>query len=80
MVRKDLSAMPNRRCAQRIMQETMEFDLDYARDVIRTEAGAIAALTPIVDDAFARAAEMIYQCAGSAIISGIGIANQHLLK
>lgn len=52
----------------------MKFDLDYARDVIRTEAGAIAALTPIVDGAFARASEMIYECSGSCIVSGIGKA------
>lgn len=52
----------------------MEFDLDYARSVISAEAGAIAAMTPIVDEAFARAAEMMYTCAGSCIVSGIGKA------
>ena len=52
----------------------MEFDLDYARSVIEAEADAIASLTPIVDASFARAAEMIYQCTGSAIVSGIGKA------
>lgn len=54
--------------------KTTGFDLDYARNVIRAESEAIAALTPIVDDTFARAAEMIYTCAGSCIVSGIGKA------
>ena len=37
----------------------MPFDLEYARSVIRAEAEAIASMTPVVDEAFARAAEMI---------------------
>ncbi|MBN1359536.1 MAG: KpsF/GutQ family sugar-phosphate isomerase [Sedimentisphaerales bacterium] len=56
------------------MQNAMALDLDYARRVIRAEAEAIAALTPVVDDAFARAAQMVYQCRGSCIVSGIGKA------
>ena len=52
----------------------MPFDLEYARSVIRAEAEAIASMTPVVDEAFARAAEMIYRCTGSCIISGIGKA------
>ncbi len=52
----------------------MEFDLDYARNVIRAEAEAIASMTPIVNGRFARAAEMIYHCRGSCIVSGIGKA------
>ncbi len=51
-----------------------KFDLDYARNVIRAEAGAIVALTPIVDEAFAQAVEMMYTCCGSCIVSGIGKA------
>ncbi len=54
--------------------KVVQFDLDYARQVIRTEAEAIASMTPIVDEAFARAAEMIYHCTGSCIVSGIGKA------
>ena len=53
---------------------TVEFDLDYARQVIRAEADAIASMTPVVNGEFARAVEMIYHCAGSCIISGIGKA------
>jgi len=52
----------------------VEFDLEYARNVIHAEAGAIAALAPIVDGAFVRAAEMMYACSGSCIVSGIGKA------
>jgi len=52
----------------------VKFDLDYARKVITAEAEAIGSVTPIVDDSFAEAAEMIYNCAGSCIVSGIGKA------
>jgi len=52
----------------------VEFDLEYARNVICAEAEAIAAMTPIVDGQFAKAAEMIYSCHGSCIVSGIGKA------
>jgi arabinose-5-phosphate isomerase len=52
----------------------VEFDLEYARQVIKAEAEAIDAITPIVDTSFARAAEMIYSCTGSCIVSGIGKA------
>lgn len=52
----------------------MEFDLDYARNVIRAEAEAIAGLTPIVDASFVRAAEMMFASTGSCIVSGIGKA------
>ncbi len=52
----------------------MDFDLDYARNVIKAEADAISSITPIVDVSFAKAAEMIYNCSGSCIVSGIGKA------
>jgi len=52
----------------------VEFDLDYARKVIKAEAEAIGSVTPIVDASFAEAAGMIYNCTGSCIISGIGKA------
>ncbi|MCX5637788.1 MAG: KpsF/GutQ family sugar-phosphate isomerase [Planctomycetota bacterium] len=52
----------------------MEFDLNYARSVIKAEAKAINSITPIVDASFAKAAEMIYNCTGSCIVSGIGKA------
>jgi arabinose-5-phosphate isomerase len=52
----------------------VEFDLEYAREVIEAEADAIASVTPVIDASFARACEMIYNCSGSAIVSGIGKA------
>ncbi|MHC4424675.1 MAG: KpsF/GutQ family sugar-phosphate isomerase [Planctomycetota bacterium] len=52
----------------------MEFDLEYARRVIEAEADAITSVTPIVDASFAQACEMIYDCSGSCIVSGIGKA------
>jgi len=52
----------------------MEFDLEYARGVMSAEAEGIMSISPIVDEAFARAAEMIYNCTGSCIVSGIGKA------
>jgi len=52
----------------------MEFDLEYAKQVIETEAKAIKAVVEIVNGSFARAAEMIYNCSGSVIVSGIGKA------
>ncbi len=52
----------------------MKFDLDYARKVIEAEADAIRSITPIVNASFAEAVEMIYDCSGSCIVSGIGKA------
>ena len=52
----------------------MEFDLEYARMVFSAEAAGIASITPVVDESFAKAAEMIYNCTGSVIVSGIGKA------
>jgi arabinose-5-phosphate isomerase len=52
----------------------MNFDLEYARNVIIAEGDAIKSLVPIVDDFFEKAVEMIYNCIGSVIVSGIGKA------
>ena len=52
----------------------MKFDLEYARKVIEAEAEAIRSVTSIVDDSFAEAAQMIYNCSGSCIVRGIGKA------
>jgi arabinose-5-phosphate isomerase len=52
----------------------VEFDLEYARMVFSAEAAGIASITPVVDESFAKAAEMIYNCTGSVIVSGIGKA------
>ncbi|HEY5505060.1 MAG TPA: SIS domain-containing protein, partial [Sedimentisphaerales bacterium] len=52
----------------------MKFDLEYAKQVIESESEAIKGLVEMVGQDFARAAEMIYNCSGSAIVSGIGKA------
>ncbi len=52
----------------------MKFDLDYAREVISSEAEAIRSVIPIIDGSFARAADMLYNCGGSIILTGIGKA------
>lgn len=52
----------------------MKLDIAYARSVIEAEAEGIKSIAPIVDASFARAAEMIYNCTGSCIVSGIGKA------
>jgi len=52
----------------------VEFDLNYARNVIKAEAEAISSIAPIVDSSFMQACRMIYSCSGSCIVSGIGKA------
>ena len=52
----------------------MEFDLEYAQQVIQAEAEAMASVTPIVDASFSQACQMIHDCGGSCIVSGIGKA------
>jgi arabinose-5-phosphate isomerase len=52
----------------------VKYDLDFARQVIESEAEAIKSILPIVDQSFADAVEMMFNCTGSVIISGIGKA------
>jgi arabinose-5-phosphate isomerase len=52
----------------------VQFDLDYAVDVINAEANAIKHVVPIVDDQFVKALRIIYDCTGVVIVSGIGKA------
>lgn len=52
----------------------MNFDLEYAKQVINAEAKGVVQMTRLVDDAFALAAELIYGCKGSVIVAGIGKA------
>jgi arabinose-5-phosphate isomerase len=46
--------------------------LDLARRVLRIEADAVAALTHRIDDTFLVALELILNCRGRVIVSGIG--------
>ncbi len=52
----------------------MKFDLTYAREVIEAEAAAVKAVADIVGDAFTQTLELLYNCTGSVIVSGIGKA------
>jgi len=56
------------------MERLMQFDLEYARQVIKAEAAGVAKMSALVDDSFERAAELIYDCKGSVIVTGIGKA------
>lgn len=46
--------------------------LDIAREVLRIEAEAVAALAPRLDASFEAAVELLYSCRGRVIVSGIG--------
>jgi len=52
----------------------VNFDLDYARGVIKSEAAAVMSVLSVVNDSFARALDLIYNCHGSVIVSGMGKA------
>jgi len=52
----------------------VEFDIKFARNVIEAEAEGISSVAVVLDEAFVRACEMIYNCKGSVIVSGIGKA------
>jgi len=52
----------------------MDFDLNYAREVIEAESEGIRSVSHVVNDDFQKAVQMIYDCSGSVIISGIGKA------
>ena len=52
----------------------MQFDLAYAKNVIKSEAAAIASMEHIVDESFVKAASMLFDCRGSVILTGIGKA------
>ena len=47
-------------------------DLDFARKVLRTEAAAILALVDRIDGEFERAVQLLFECRGRAIVTGMG--------
>ena len=47
-------------------------DLSQAKEVLRTEAAAILALVDRLDDRFVRAVEMLRDCRGRVIVTGMG--------
>lgn len=50
----------------------MDAMLQHAQDVLRLEAEAILELIPRVDDNFAQAIQMILECEGRTVITGMG--------
>jgi arabinose-5-phosphate isomerase len=46
--------------------------LELARKVLRTEAAAIMGLVDRIDDTFERAVELLYECRGRVIVTGMG--------
>jgi arabinose-5-phosphate isomerase len=46
--------------------------LNLAREVLRIEAGAVAALIDRLDENFARAIELMLECHGRVVVTGIG--------
>lgn len=50
----------------------MQEMLEHAQDVLRMEAEAILELVPRIDANFAAAVEMILQCSGRTVITGMG--------
>lgn len=47
-------------------------DLALARKVLQTEASAILALVPRLDERFARAVSLLHECKGRVILTGMG--------
>ncbi|MBP1603877.1 MAG: kdsD [Acidobacteria bacterium] len=47
-------------------------DLDLARKVLQTEAAAILALVDRVGEGFGRAVQLLYECRGRVILTGMG--------
>ena len=46
--------------------------LDLARQVLRIEAAAILGLVERIDSHFERAVQMLYECRGRVIVTGMG--------
>ena len=51
---------------------TSKLMIEKAKEVIRVEAEAVAALSERIDDTFAEAVELVYHCKGRVIVSGVG--------
>jgi len=47
-------------------------DLDLARRVLETEAAAILGLVASIDERFERAVQLLFECAGRVIVTGMG--------
>ena len=52
----------------------VKIDLEQAREIIRRESQAVARLADELGEEFTTAAEMIYNCLGSVVVTGVGKA------
>jgi arabinose-5-phosphate isomerase len=50
----------------------MNEDIEYGREVLRLEAQAVAALGDLIDERFSLAIEMILDCEGHVVVTGMG--------
>ena len=56
------------------MTASVKYDLDYAQEVIEAEAAAVKAMVHVLDESFSKALDLLFNCKGSVIVSGIGKA------
>ncbi len=71
---KPLTVRKSKKAVRMSDSPAVDFDLDYARQVINSEADAVKQMTVVVGESFTRALKMLYDCGGSVIVSGIGKA------
>src|SRR6202165_3011544 len=65
--------MATRRRLTSVSKAPLKQDIvDYAREVIRAEADAVAQLGARLNGAFARAVEMVLACPGRVVVTGMG--------
>jgi arabinose-5-phosphate isomerase len=57
-----------------VQNTDIQIDLEQARDLMRQEAQAIERLAGGLNTDFSRAAQMIYECTGTIVLTGIGKA------
>lgn len=49
-------------------------DVEYGKDVIKTEANAVKNLIHHIDDNFQKAVDLVINCSGRIVVTGIGKA------
>ena len=47
-------------------------DLDYAREILGTEARSIDLVAERIDDSFREALDLIFECKGRVVVTGVG--------
>jgi len=64
--------MATRRRLTSVPKAPLKDIVDYAREVIRAEADAVAQLGARLNGAFARAVDMVLACPGRVVVTGAG--------